>query len=323
MPPRSSLDRTTALSLFKEEPSILLRTVVFCLLAVCLMVADTRFQLMPVIRQGVSVVIGPLEWAARQPVNWWSAAHGYFSGLEQARTEEEAARIRLQLQSLRAAQVENLTLENERLRALLELREQAEITGRAAEVLYEAPDPYAQKLIVDRGLVQGIKVGSPVLDDQGVIGQVTRVLPLTSEVTLLTNEGFTIAVTNARTGVFGLAYGDPSMITNAGTGSLELRFMPLNADVQPGDLLITSGIDGIYPVGLPVARVTQVEHNPGNSFAQVWCEPQARIHNTRYVMIVLPASQLIEESEQLGSTESAAQSTEAQGRTTVGESYGR
>lgn len=296
---RRSSNRNTSFSLFKEQPSILLRAAVLSVLALCLMVADTRMHLVPVISQGVSIVIAPFEWAARQPVNWWNATYSYFSGVQEARVGQDAARIQLAQQSLRAAMVENLALENTRLRALLGLREREALNGRAAEVLYEAPDPYAQRLIVDRGLVQGIRQGAPVLDDLGVIGQVSRALPLTAEVTLLTNVGFSVAVTNARTGVFGMVYGDPDAKMEDGSGGLELRLMPANADVRVGDLLITSGIDGVYPVGLPVARVIRVEHDPVSFLAQIWCTPVARIHNTRYVMVVSPSGQLIEDSEQM------------------------
>lgn len=299
MPSYRSSDHATVLPLFKEGPSVFLRVGVLVVLSLCLMVADTRFQLMPVLRQGVAVINTPLEWAAMQPVRFWGFAQGYFGGLNQARMDEDAARVRLAQQSLRAAMVESLLLENMRLRELLGLRERAELLGRAAEVIYEVPDPYSQKLIVDRGLVQGIVVGSPVLDDLGVVGQVSRVLPMTSEVTLLTNEGFTVAVTNARTGIFGLAFGAPKEGFSQGVGMLELRFMPPNTDVREGDLLVTSGIDGVYPVGLPVARVSRVEYSVSSMFMRIWCEPVARIHNTRYVMIVQPSMHLMEESQSL------------------------
>lgn len=303
---RRTSGRPATMSLFKEEPSLLLRTAVFSVLAICLMVGDAKFHLTPLVRQSVKLVSTPLEWTAAQPVRWWRNAYGYFVNLEQARMEEDAARVRLAQQSLRAALVENLMLENERLRLMLKLRDHSELDGRAAEVLYEVPDPYSQRLVVDRGLLQGIVKGSPVLDDQGVIGQVTRVLPLTSEVTLLTNEGFTVSVTNARTGMFGVVYGDPSSEVWSDAPSVELRFILPNADIKEGDLLISSGIDGVYPVGLPVARVMRVEHNRAEKFLRIWCLPIARIHNTRYVMIVKPSSELIQESEKLEKEEASS-----------------
>lgn len=299
MPPRHTSDRTTALSLFKEETSLSLRVVVFCVLAICLMVGDAKLQLSPVVRQSVAVVTSPLSWAAAQPLRWWHGISGYFSDLDKARMEEDAVRVRLAQQSLRAALVENLMLENERLRSMLYLSERTDLDGRAAEVLFETPDLYSQRLVVDRGLVHGVKEGSPVLDDLGVIGQVSRALPLTSEITLLTSEGFTVSIINARTGVFGVVYGNPSAGALGGGDALELRFMSHNADIEQGDLLISSGMDGIYPTGLPVARVVAIEKNPTDQFMKIWCLPVARVHNTRYVMLVKPSSQMNEESRKL------------------------
>lgn len=286
-----------SLSLFEEQPSILMRLVVFSVFALCLMVGDARFDLMPRVRQVVALVTTPLERVAQLPVEWGSSVISHFSTVEQARVEQDAARVRLAQQSLRAALVENLMLENQRLRALLRLSESKELSGRGAQVLYEVPDPYSQRLIVDRGLAHGIKAGSPVVDEHGVLGQVTRVLPLTSEVTLLTNQGFTVSIINARTGVFGLLYGNPVVLGGKVGDSLELRYMPVDVDARQGDLLITSGIDGIYPSGLPVARIVRVEQNPASSYAMIWCEPIAAVHNLQYVMIVDQNDQLIQESE--------------------------
>ena len=299
---RRALDHSAGMSLFQEQPSLLMRVVLLAALALCLMVLDSRLQMVPVVRQAVSAVITPLERAAQKPVDWFYSGYTYFSGVEQARVEEDTVRVKLAQQSLRAALVEDLMLENQRLRALLELRERQQLTGRAAQVLYEVPDPYSQRLIVDRGAVHGIYGGSPVLDEYGVLGQVTQVSPLTSEVMLLTNQKFTISVLNARTDTFGLLYGVPDRITDKATGSLELRFMPVSADVREGDLLITTGIDGIYPSGLPVARVTEVTKSSANSFATIWCEPVAGVHNTRYVMLVEPASRTVQKREEIWET---------------------
>lgn len=290
---------SSSLSLFEEQPSILMRLVVFSVFALCLMVGDVRFDLMQRVRQVVAIVTTPLERVAQMPVEWGSSVIDHFSTVEQARVEQDAARVRLAQQSLRAALVENLMLENQRLRALLRLSQSKELSGRGAQVLYEVPDPYSQRLIVDRGLVHGIKSGSPVVDEQGVLGQVTRVLPLTSEVTLLTNQGFTVSIINARTGVFGLLYGNPVVLGGKVGDSLELRYMPVDVDARPGDLLITSGIDGVYPSGLPVARIVRVEQNPASSYAMIWCEPVAAVHNLQYVMIVEHDDQLIQEPEEI------------------------
>ncbi|MDB5945435.1 MAG: Cell shape-determining protein MreC, partial [Ramlibacter sp.] len=206
--------------------------------------------------------------------------------LSNAQRVEEAARAKLAQQSQRANQVEQLTLENTRLRKLLELRTRVATPGAAAEVLYDAADPYTRKVIIDKGMAQGIEAGSPVIDESGVLGQVTRVHPLISEVTLVTDREQAIPVLNTRTGARSVAYGDPS----SHGGSLELRFMAGNADVQPGDLLTTSGVDGVYPPGLPVAKVEKVERRADSGFARISCKPEALVDGARHVMVLAPIS---------------------------------
>jgi len=158
--------------------------------------------------------------------------------------------------------------------------------AQAAEVLYDAADIYSRKLILDRGATQQIELGSAVVDELGVLGQVTRIYPLVSEVTLLTDRDQAIPVLNTRTGARSVAYGDP--LFNG--GALELRFMAANADVLDGDLLTTSGVDGVYPPGLPVARVSKVERRAESAFARIYCTPVAAIAATRHVMVVKPVS---------------------------------
>jgi rod shape-determining protein MreC len=177
-------------------------------------------------------------------------------------------------------------LENNRLRKILGLREQLAISAMSAEVLYDAADPYTRKIIIDKGLLQGVALGSPVLDESGVLGQVTRVHPLVSEVTLVIDRDLAIPVLNVRTGARSVAYGD---VTHSGDG-LELRFMGSNSDVQVGDLLTTSGVDGVYPPGLPVAKISKIERRAESAFAKIYCTPQALVAGARHVMVVKPVS---------------------------------
>jgi len=140
--------------------------------------------------------------------------------------------------------------------------------------------------VIDRGQTHGVEAGSPVIDESGVLGQITRVYPLVSEVTLLIDRDQAIPVLNTRTGVRSVAYGQPS---TAGDG-LELRYTLASADIAQGDLLTTSGVDGVYPAGLPVARVTSVERQAESSFARIRCEPLARINGTLHVLVLRPAA---------------------------------
>ncbi|HWI84662.1 rod shape-determining protein MreC [Ramlibacter sp.] len=281
--PLGTLDRTPP-PFFKQGPSALSKLMVCSALALFLMVADARFRIAQPLRAVVATVLYPVQWVAMRPVVAARFVATYFESLEAAQASEAAARRKLALQSLRANQVEQLEAENQRLRKLLELRGRVATRATAAEVLYDAADPYTRKVIIDRGLAQGIEAGSPVVDEYGVLGQVTRVHPLVSEVTLVIDREQAMPVLNARTGARSVAYGDPS----GKGGALELRFMAGNADVQVGDLLTTSGVDGVYPPGLPVAKVLHVERRAESGFARIECAPQAMVTGARHVMVLAP-----------------------------------
>ena len=246
------------------------------------MVADTRLNMTQPLRAVVATVLYPVQWLALRPVLWTQASSAYFTSLTTAKANEAAARAALGLQAQRANQVEQLALENVRLRHLLALRERLGTSAQAAQVLYDAADPYAKKVIIDQGANRHIEAGSPVLDENGVLGQVTRVYPLMSEVTLVTDRDHAIPVLNTRSGVRGLAFGDSA----SRTGALELRFMDTNADIQAGDLLTTSGVDGVYPPGLPVARVQKVERRVDSAFARILCTPLALVSGVSHVMVL-------------------------------------
>ena len=286
--PLGTLDRTPP-PFFKQGPSALSKLVFFSALSLFLMVADTRFRITQPVRAALATALYPVQWLALQPVRAVQGSSSYFTGLSQANSSSDEALKKLALQSLRAGQVEQLQQENERLRKLLGLREQLVASVMAAEVLYDAADPYTRKVIIDRGMLQGVELGSPVLDESGVLGQVTRVHPVVSEVTLVIDRELAIPVLNIRTGARSVAYGDPSA---SGSG-LELRFMGSNSDVQQGDLLTTSGVDGVYPSGLPVAKISRIERRAESAFAKIYCVPQALVTGARHVMVVKPVSSQI------------------------------
>ena len=272
---------------FKQGPSALSRLAVFSALALFLMVADARFQITGPFRQAVATVLYPVQWLMLQPVEFASHGRSSFQSLQTAQEDLDAARKKMAVMGQRANQADQLALENERLRKLLELRERVQTPARAAEVLYDAADPYTRKVILDQGLTHGIAPGSPVIDESGVLGQVTRVHPFLSEVTLLVDRDQTIPVLNVRTGVRSVAYGDP---LSALGGGVELRFTPAGADVQEGDLLTTSGVDGVYPPGLPVARVDKVERRVDSAFARIHGVPLALTQGARHVMVLTPGA---------------------------------
>ena len=270
---------------FKQGASAFSKLLLFSAMALFLMVADSRFHVTQPLRAVLATALYPVQWMAMQPVHVVRAMGDYFISLEAAKTESQEASTKLLSQALRATQVEQLTLENKRLRTLLDLREQLKVEGMAAEVLYDAADPYTRKVIISKGMTSGIALGSPVIDESGVLGQVTLVHPLVSEVTLIIDRDLAIPVLNVRTGVRSLAFGDAG-----GGGGLELRFMGSNTDVLQGDLLTTSGVDGVYPPGLPVARIDRIERRAETAFARIHCIPLALVSGVRHVVVLTPQS---------------------------------
>ncbi|MDO9316296.1 MAG: rod shape-determining protein MreC [Burkholderiaceae bacterium] len=279
--PLGTLDRTPP-PFFRQGPSALTKLAVCSALAVFLMVADTRFALTQPLRALLATALHPVQRTLLAPVDWWGQLADYAGGLQHAIAAESAARRDLAAQAVQVARANQLQTENVRLRALLDLRAGLSVRAHAAEVLYESTDPYSRKVVIDRGLVQGIVAGSPVVSDAGVIGQVTRAYPLSSEVTLLTDKDAAVPVLNTRTMARSAAFG-------AATGdALELRFMAGNADVQVGDLLQTSGVDGVYPPGLPVAKVVSVDRKVDSGFAKILLAPAAVPDGVRHVLVLDP-----------------------------------
>jgi rod shape-determining protein MreC len=231
------------------------------------------------------VVLYPVQWLAMRPQAFAESSQDYFEARDAAQAAEKQAREQLLRQAQRSEQVEQLLLENRELRGLLALRERLSNKAMAAEVLYDAADPFTRKVIIDKGLANGVQESSPVMDEYGILGQVTRVLPLVSEVTLVTDREQSIPILNTRTGARGVAFGE-----SGGAPLLELRFMATNADIEVGDVLTTSGVDGVYPPGVPVAKVVKVERRAESVFARILCEPLGHVQGARHVMVLEPLS---------------------------------
>jgi rod shape-determining protein MreC len=233
----------------------------------------------------VATALLPVQRALTVPVQMWEGGGGYLGGLQSALDSERAAKAALARQAEKAVRADQLVVENQRLRALLDLRPSLAVRTLAAEVMYEASDPYSRKVFIDRGQTHGVARGSPVINEAGVLGQVTRLYPLNAEVTLLTDRDAAIPVLNTRTQQRSAAFGGAGGGANP---SMELRFMAGNADVQPGDLLTTSGIDGVYPPGLPVAKVATVDRRADTGFARILLAPAASPDGVRHVLVLEP-----------------------------------
>ena len=281
--PLATLDRTPP-AFFKQGPSAFTRLMFFSALAILLMVADARWKMTQPLRVVAATLLQPVQSVLLAPVRAWEMAGHYVAGVEEARALQARSQQQLAAQAERVTRMVQLERENEALRELLALRPRIEVDTLAAEVLYDARDPYTRKVVIDQGRSQGVTLGSPVIDERGVVGQVTRVYPATAEVTLVTDKDAAVPVVNVRTQHRGVAYGLPQ------TTGMELRFMAGNADVQAGDELQTSGLDGIYPAGVPVAKVVSVERRADSAFARIVLQPLAQPDSSRHVLLLQPMS---------------------------------
>ncbi len=279
--PLGTLDRSPP-PFFRQGPSALTKLALCSALALLLMVADARFRLMMPARAALALVLHPVQRLLLTPVDAWETAGDYLRGTKRAMEAEDQARRQLSAQAERLSRAEALQAENDRLRKLLGLQPSLSAPSIPAEVLFEAPDPFSRRVVIDRGAAQGVAAGSPVINEAGVLGQVTRVYPLSSEVTLLTDKEAAIPLLNSRTQMRNAAAG-----RSDGAG-MELRFLAANADIKVGDLMTTSGLDGVYPPGLPVAKVAVVERRGDSSFAQVLLAPIAQPDSARHVLVLLP-----------------------------------
>ena len=265
---------------FKTGPAPLVRLTFFVLLSFLLLILDARFRYLEVLRNGVTTALQPVQTMAGAPAWLVDRIGDFFVSQSALQTENANLRRRELIDAKTLMQMEQLQMENAHLRELLEARERLPVNALLAEILYSARDPFSRKVIVDKGYNHGIRPGQVVIDHIGVIGQVTRVHPFISEVTLITDKEQTIPVQVLRNGLRAIAYG------GGDGGTLDLRFMPANADIKNGDELVTSGIDGIYLPGLPVAKVATVERNAAYAFARIACTPTAGIDSHGQILIL-------------------------------------
>lgn len=265
---------------FKRGPSPAFRLGVFALLSVAIMVLDARFQYLEPARQAIAIVLYPLQQVAAAPVALFGRVADFFT----SRTELLRTNERLQAEALANANLLNqlhaIGRENAELRALLQAKTRVDPDALTAEILYGARDPFSRKFVIDKGARDEVSPGSAVIDHAGVIGQVTRVYPFLAEVTQITDQNQAVPVQNLRSGLRAIVFG------NGREGTLELRYMPLNADVQVGDVLVTSGIDGVYPAGLPVAKVLDIERNTTMAFARITCAPLSGVDRRSHVLVL-------------------------------------
>ncbi len=270
---------------FKRGPAPLALLTLYIAISVAIFVVDLRMHSLDLVRQSISLVVDPVQRVAQTPGSLVDYAANYLQGIQVLEAENKAlkhAQLNTAPDLQRLAQME---AENERLRKLLSVKEREKAPGQVAQILYTARDPFSRRVIVDKGQQSGIVAGQPAIDEAGVVGQVTRVFPFSAEITLITDKDQAVPVQIVRSG-------QRSVVFGLGNGQLELRYMPANADVQVGDVLVTSGLDSIYLPGFPVAKVINIERDSAYSFARIFCAPIAGVENFGELMVLAPRAAL-------------------------------
>ncbi|WP_415033073.1 rod shape-determining protein MreC [Azonexus sp.] len=270
---------------FKRGPAPLALLTFYLALSLALFVIDLRLKTLDPLRQAVAVLTDPVQRVAQTPGSLVDHAQDYLRGLSDLlRENEQLKQTQLRL-APDLARLEHLENENERLRKLLSVKEREKAQGEVAQIMYTARDPFSHRVIIDKGQQSGITAGQPAIDEAGVVGQVTRVFPFSAEITLITDKDQTVPVQVVRSG-------QRSVVFGLGGGELELRYLPANADIKEGDLLVTSGLDGVFLPGFPVARVRSIERENSYAFARIRCEPLAAVENFGEVLVLAPRQPL-------------------------------
>ena len=273
------LDPQQTPAFFVRGASTFSRMVFFCSLSIIAMAVDARFNYLSHVRQAFIGALHPFEVMANAPSEWYRDVKKYFSVHNQLVQEnyalkQQAFEHKVMLQRLNTIQAENV-----HLRSLLNGNIPIQPKAILGEISHTGRDPFTSVVVVNRGSQHNIKAGQAVVDSKGVIGQVTRVYPFSSEVTLITDKNLSIPIQIERNQLRAIAFGE-------GNNTLDIPFLPTNVDIKVGDKLVSSGIDGIYPAGLAVATVTKIQQNPESPFAKIVCTPVAEVTNHLQLLLL-------------------------------------
>ncbi len=252
------------------------------LVSLALMTVDHRQHHLESVRAGLSVLIYPLQYGLNLPLAAGDWINQSFATRETLREENGTLRARQLLIEARLQKMLALETENVRLRELLDSSFKVGERVLIAELMAVDLDPFSSQILINRGSRHEVYVGQPLVDAHGMLGQVVHVSPYTSTALLITDPDHALPVWVNRNGL-------RAIVVGAGANRLELPHLPTNVDIRPGDLLVTSGLDGRFPSGYPVAVVEHVDIQPGQTFASITARPTAQLERNREVLLVWPA----------------------------------
>lgn len=267
-------------SFFNQGPPAWVRLLVLSLLSLALIVVDGRLRALDGVREGISVALYPFQQVMLLPREALRSTVAYFNVKTDVQKELEQLHIQRIESAQLTSQAAQLAAENAQLRKLLGASERVPAPAVLVEILYEARDPFSRRLVIDKGRFHQVLPGMPVIDDGGVVGQVVRATLTSAEVSLVNDKHLTVPVQILRNGLRAVTQGgEPA-------GRISLRYMVSDADVQVGDQVVTSGLDGIYPAGLPVAVVESVEIDGPSGLARILCKPLAAFDQYRHFLVL-------------------------------------
>lgn len=274
------MEQAQSIRFFNRGPSPMARMIFFVVLSIFLLFVDARYQYLESIRSVMSVMTYPLQRVAAFPMEAWRLSSDYLTLQDNLVQENAELRRQHTMNAQKLLQFQSLKLENDNLRQLLGVQLRADYPTMLAEIVFAEQDIFRRKIYINKGEPDGARPGQIVIDDGGVVGQITRVFPWLSEVTLITDKDHAVPVQVLRNGLRTVVFG------SGDTSELSLRYVSSSADIQEGDVLVTSGIDGVYPPGLPVAKVEQIEFDPAYPFARIHCSPVAGVGMQRHLLIL-------------------------------------
>ncbi len=274
------LEQQPAPAFFVRGPSSFARLAFFSALSIALIATDSRLQYLTALRQDLVALLQPLQTVANAPAQLYRNTDEYFTAHHNLLNENRQFKQQLLKQDIALQRLSTLMLENEHLRNLLQANKALEESSIVGEIVHIGRDPFTKKVIVNRGANDNVVAGAAVVDAVGVIGQVTRTYSSSSEVTLITDTSLAIPIQVERNGLRAIAFG------HGRDQTLDLPFLPANVDIRRGDVLVTSGIDGVYPAGLKVGSVTQVKVTADSPFARIVCVPTGGVENHSQVLLV-------------------------------------
>jgi rod shape-determining protein MreC len=266
--------------LFSKGPSYFSRIVLLVLIAATLLVVGRYTHWLEPVRSKLDVLTMPFYWASDLPERLSEWLDDRLLSRQEIETENKLLRNKVRVQESRLQQMGALVADNLNLRQLMNSSEIVQDRVLVAELIGVSPDPLVHKVVVNKGSDDGIYVGQPLLDAFGLMGQVVSVTPFSAQALLITDNSHAIPVQVTRNNVRSVAEGVGDLY------ELRLRYVSSTMDIKAGDILVSSGLGGRFPVGYPVAQVETITFDPGEAFARVIARPAARLDRSRHVLLV-------------------------------------